>query len=865
MLTDSAITSGFGWNGLTEGINQIRESTWSPRTIRWTGVNYPDPTAPAPIDVGLTIKPKDFLITINGVAGNLTVLAGDTLSIDAMGKGYTAMRISEIINSVAKNIWTSSVGREHTASDVERGTDSVHAGASTRSYRLRGTQNGVETALQTRTVTIAARQASITINGSETFDIQHGESYDVEWNSEYPETLVRTRQLAPTTEAWSDFSSDSTGMTARQGNAPIHPITVEYELLARGASEVTWVSKDSATVTINPPKARTCSTTILSGSNTAVTNGVWADESPRIQVSFSTTGYPNVEAKRGTTTLWSGFYGATGPYTDTITTAGSHAYSLYTDGEGTDLACGTITSVSHSCSITASPNNIDHGGATTIDWSTDWSGAYVTVNAEVAPHTATQGAFTQNLYNTTAGNTTYTYHVRSSDGVSRCNATVNVTPNRTYAWVATGWGACGGAYSTWGNWNGTWSACTVSCGGGTQTQSRSCNNELNGSQSRTVTCVATTVTGGATAVVADSYCNPATKPTTTQACSRGCEGSNTQSQSCNTQSCYTYEWNRTWWGTCVKEWGGWGTWSAFSNGSSTRSRTCSTKGTKAQTHECWSKSISTGNWVAEVNTSLCTAPKPADSIECTEGSCSGDGSQSISTKLYYRHTNNPDYSEITTAGDPTPDTTKRTVTDSQDVNSSYYIKWEVTQPSGVNEAVSIGVWTGNTGDQKINYTRPVSALLADIPYDYFLKVGGKLAKSVRVTVTPLPEIKEVGRDPAAVPMTMFFAASGSGFAGYYYRGSSEGNYGSYTWAASTSFDGAKINEDVRILESVVRNTKFVDKTYSGSFGASNGTWVVESSNNYKITADISWWHSSHVGSGVIVHWITKLKIEHKSP
>ena len=70
--------------------------------------------------------------------------------------------------------------------------------------------------------------------------------------------------------------------------------------------------------------------------------------------------------------------------------------------------------------------------------------------------------------------------------------------------------ACGKVNGGWSGWSG-WSSCSVSCGGGTQTRTRTCNNP-------------TPVCGGVS-----------------------CAGSSTESQSCNTHSCCDgYMWD----GTC---------------------------------------------------------------------------------------------------------------------------------------------------------------------------------------------------------------------------------------------------------------------------------------------------------------------------
>lgn len=119
----------------------------------------------------------------------------------------------------------------------------------------------------------------------------------------------------------------------------------------------------------------------------------------------------------------------------------------------------------------------------------------------------------------------------------------------------------GGWQPVWSySWTtGNWGACSVTCGGGTQT--------------RAVTCVRNGVGN-----VADSFCAKAgiAKPAT--------------SQSCNTHSCYTYSWYSGGYGSCPTSCG---------VGSQTRTVYCRR------------------NDGVQVSDSYCTGSKPATSKQCT--------------------------------------------------------------------------------------------------------------------------------------------------------------------------------------------------------------------------------------------------------
>eukprot|EP01006_Ploeotia_vitrea_P034698 TRINITY_DN65790_c14_g1_i2.p1 TRINITY_DN65790_c14_g1~~TRINITY_DN65790_c14_g1_i2.p1 ORF type:complete len:1985 (+),score=893.63 TRINITY_DN65790_c14_g1_i2:504-5957(+) len=144
-------------------------------------------------------------------------------------------------------------------------------------------------------------------------------------------------------------------------------------------------------------------------------------------------------------------------------------------------------------------------------------------------------------------------HVWVSDGVEcdtgkqcfneQCVASSTLNPTVSYSWDI-----------------GNYGACSVECGGGTET--------------RTVVCKSNTG-----AVAADSSC-PQPKPAT--------------SQSCNTQACVTYSWHTGTPGTCSKSCGG---------GTQTRTVTC--KG-------------SDGNTYAD---NKCSGTKPATTLDCNTQAC----------------------------------------------------------------------------------------------------------------------------------------------------------------------------------------------------------------------------------------------------
>lgn len=206
----------------------------------------------------------------------------------------------------------------------------------------------------------------------------------------------------------------------------------------------------------------------------------------------------------------------------------------------------------------------------------------------------------------------------------------------TYAWQTYAWGTCGGAESTWSNWS-DWSDCSVDCGIGILTRTRSCNNEANGTQTRGLWCQETTWDGGTQSQVDNSYCS-GTPPSTTQNCVSGClTGSDTETQECS-NTCYTYAWEVGSWSSCTagnySDWNAWSGWSTCTKncdgGTHTRTRTCSNnpRGERLRTVAC----MRTSNFgeVVQVNDSYCDPEtEPEDDLDCVRG-CLGSSSETES-------------------------------------------------------------------------------------------------------------------------------------------------------------------------------------------------------------------------------------------
>lgn len=198
-----------------------------------------------------------------------------------------------------------------------------------------------------------------------------------------------------------------------------------------------------------------------------------------------------------------------------------------------------------------------------------------------------------------------------------------------YSWVSDVWWSCD-ATPTWSWWSGWWS-CSLSCGWGTQDRTRTCINTW-WNQNRTVTCQRTDGT-----IVADSNCIEP-KPNETQACSEWCTGNASESQSCNTQACFTYSWDIASWWSCDANpmWTWWSGWSgcSVSCGGWTQSRTRSCTNTDGNETRSVTCLRSDGATVAD---SFCTEPKPNETQACSN-SCTGTASESQSCNTHSCYT-----------------------------------------------------------------------------------------------------------------------------------------------------------------------------------------------------------------------------------
>lgn len=164
-------------------------------------------------------------------------------------------------------------------------------------------------------------------------------------------------------------------------------------------------------------------------------------------------------------------------------------------------------------------------------------------------------------------------------------------PVWSYSWVADGWGSC-----------------SVTCGGGTQTQRVWCRRS-DGTE------------------MSDSFCsNAGSKPAT--------------SQSCNTHPCYTYSWSWSAWSSCNVSCG-WGektrrVWCERNDGAQVGDSNCSRAGSKPSTWiDCNAGTCVTYSWYAGTFPTTCPAQcgkanktrtvycKGSDGASYPDSKCSG--------------------------------------------------------------------------------------------------------------------------------------------------------------------------------------------------------------------------------------------------
>ncbi len=230
---------------------------------------------------------------------------------------------------------------------------------------------------------------------------------------------------------------------------------------------------------------------------------------------------------------------------------------------------------------------------------------------------ATISNFDGPLLMSVSGSGSPTFSVNSGSFVTSANVNpgdsiqVRLTSASSYGSSATATvsvGVSSGTYTvnngtvSYGGWGG-WGGCSVSCGGGTQYNYRSCN-----------------FSGGGTVSCSD------------------CGGYCTDTSSCNTHSCYYYYWNYNSWGGCDASCdGGWqyrSVWCERSDGASVSDGFCSggrpSQWQQCNTHSCcasniggsctWTRTWSDGYWCPSGFTSTTCEQHRGGSIDWCSGS-----------------------------------------------------------------------------------------------------------------------------------------------------------------------------------------------------------------------------------------------------
>lgn len=191
-----------------------------------------------------------------------------------------------------------------------------------------------------------------------------------------------------------------------------------------------------------------------------------------------------------------------------------------------------------------------------------------------------------------------------------------VSHDYEFFWRTTDWTTCPiPVLSYWGEWG----ACSQSCGGGTQTRSRTCFIPEDAASTREVECI-----DAQGKRVPETLCIAA-KPSDRRECGIVCDSLDSQTRTCNLQACSGYAWEAGDWGSCRgASFGPWDEWSTCTTeqscgrGTQMRSRVCTSPGTQTRTIRCVD-----ANGRA-VSSDFCLGEAPPSEQECQEGGCNGN-------------------------------------------------------------------------------------------------------------------------------------------------------------------------------------------------------------------------------------------------